>query len=186
MSGFSDLRWYAVHVNSNRERAVSLQLESKGYEQFLPLYRTTRRWSDRVKEIDVPLFRSYIFCRMDPTFRLPVLKIPGVVNIVGNGTSPLPIDDAEIARLRSVTGGGDAIPWPFLQVGQRVRIERGPLWGVEGLLTSTGDRSYVVVSVSILQRSVAVRVDRDSILPVGTCLPAVMQRAVRLREPQPA
>jgi transcription antitermination factor NusG len=161
-------RWYALRVKSNREKVVSSSLEGKGYEPFVPLYRTHRQWSDRVAEIEVPLFSGYVFCRLDAAHRLPVLTIPGVLLFVGFGKEPAPVEDHEIEALRAISRNGvPAAPWPFLVAGQRVRIERGPLKDTEGLLVEVKNQYRLIVSVTILQRSVAVEVDRDCVRPIG-------------------
>ena len=160
--------WYAIRVKSNRERIVAIGLKSRDIEGFLPAYQTSRVWSDRIKNIEAPLFPGYVFCRMDIQRRLPVLQIPGVVGFVGNGREPLPVENDEIEALQAVTKAGvPAAPWPFLQAGQRVRIERGALRDVEGLLIEVKNQSRLVVSISLLQRSVSIEVDRDFITPVG-------------------
>ena len=167
--GAAAYSWFALRVKSNREKLVALALECKGYEQFLPLYRIQRRWSDRLKDVELPLFAGYVFCRLDPTLRLPVLTIPGVVSLVGTTQKPLPVADEEIAALQVIAGAGiPAEPWPFLRTGQRVRIERGALRDLEGLLVEVKNQFRLVVSVNLLQRSVSVEVDRDSIQPLNT------------------
>ena len=169
MAGFADSssRWFAVRVKSNREKVVAAALEQRGYEQFLPLYQTRRQWSDRLKDLELPLFSGYVFCRLDPQFRLPVLTIPGVFMFVGMGRIPVPVDDAEIAALQVVArSGAPSAPWPFLRAGQRVRIARGAFRDVEGFLVEVKNRYRLVLSVSLLQRSVAVEVDRDSVIPI--------------------
>jgi transcription antitermination factor NusG len=165
--GEAKARWYAVRVKSNREKVVASSLEDRGYEQFLPLYRARRQWSDRVKDVELPLFAGYVFCRLDAQYRLPVLTIPGVFQFVSLGREPLPVDDSEIDALQAVARAGfPAAPWPFLRTGQRVRIVRGALRDVEGLLIEVKNKHRLVLSVSLLQRSVAVEVDRDWIEPL--------------------
>lgn len=160
-------KWYAIRVKSNRENIVATALEGKGVTQFLPTYLARKQWSDRMVETEVALFKGYVFCHLDVNARLPVLTIPGVVEFVGIGKSPQPIEDSEIEALQTIMRNGlPAAPWPFLQAGQRVRIERGPLKDVEGLLVEVKNRFRLVVSVNLLQRSVAVEVDRDSVTPV--------------------
>jgi transcription antitermination factor NusG len=145
-------------------------MESRGYESFLPVYRVRRQWSDRITDTDLPLFAGYVFCRLDPRVRLPVLTIPGVVLLVGFGDFAARIDDAEIANLQTIASAcRPAAPWPFLRAGQRVRIEQGPLKDLEGLLIEVKNHFRLVVSVTLLQRSVAVEVDRESISPLATC-----------------
>jgi transcription termination/antitermination protein NusG len=163
----SQHRWYALWVKSNREKLIAAALQQKGYEQFLPLYRTERSWSDRLKDLELPLFSEYVFCRLDPLHRLPVLTIPGAISFVGIGNNPTPIEDSEITALQTIVRAGvPVVPWPFLQVGERVRIERGPLREIEGVVTELKNGLRLVVSVGLLQRSVAVEIDRDSITPV--------------------
>jgi transcription antitermination factor NusG len=114
-----------------------------------------------VKEVEVPLFAGYVFCRLQLSNRLPILTIPGVVTIVGNGKTPIAIDETEIANLQStVKSGVPAEPWPFIQIGQRVRIERGPLCGLEGILLDFRGHQRLILSVTLLQRSVSVDVER--------------------------
>ena len=160
-------RWYVLHVKSRSEWVVSAGLRGMGYEEFVPCYRARRQWTDRVKEVELPLFAGYVFCRLDASRRLPVLTIPGVTGIVGTRQGPLAVDGGEIAALRLIAGSGAAAaPWPYLEAGQQVRIDRGPLRHLEGLLVEVKNRYRVVVSVAILQRSVAAEVDRDSITPI--------------------
>ena len=161
-------RWYALRVKSNCEKIVAAALRYKEYEEFLPLYRTERGWSDRIKNLELPLISGYVFCRMDPVRRLPTLTIPGAVSFVGIGHTPTPIEDSEIAALQTIVRAGLPVsPWPFLQVGHRVRIERGPLRDIEGIVTNLKNGLSLVVSIELLQRSVAVEIDRDSINPVS-------------------
>jgi len=146
---------------------VAASLRSKGFEEFLPLYRSRNRWSDRVQDVDLPLFPGYVFCRLQPSSRLPVLTTPGVVSIIGSGKSPQPVEPEELAAIQALVRSGlPAIPWPFLTTGDRVRIEHGALEGVEGILTAVKKESRIVLSVTLLQRSVAVEVDRNFIRPI--------------------
>src|SRR5712692_7524112 len=152
--------WYALWVKSRYENTVASHLQARGYESFLPLYKCQRRWSDRFKEIELPLFPGYVFCQFNPLNRLPILSIPGVVHVVGLGRTPLPIDESEIAAIQAaIKSGLPSQPWPFLQVGHRVKIEYGPLCGVEGILLGFRGHQRLVISVTLLQRSVAVQID---------------------------
>lgn len=158
------LCWRAVTVKPNHERAAAQALEWKGWETFLPLYRSRRRWSDRIKELELPLFAGYVFCRFAAPDKGRVLSTPSVVSVVGFAGRPAVVPDEEIEAVRLMTGSGLAVgPWPYLRVGQRVRIEAGPLHGLEGILIQVKDAWRVVVSVELLQRSVAAEVDRDSV-----------------------
>lgn len=159
--------WFAIRVRSNFERTTSKYLASNGYEEFTPFCRTKRRWSDRTREIERPLFPGYVFCRFLAEDRLPVLKTPGVVSIVSFGNELAQVDEQEIANLQAVVGNGrNAAPWPFLRVGQRVRVVSGALQGVEGLLVCVKNSHRLIVSVSLLQRSVGAEVDREDVEPV--------------------
>lgn len=160
--------WYALHVRRRFEKVVVRHLGGKGYEQFLPLYRRASRWSDRVKQIDVPLFPGYVFCRFNIYNRLPILTIPGVNAIVGFGKKFIPVDECELNAIRAVLKSGNYCePWPFLQVGQRVRVEYGPLAGTEGIVLMLKNMCRLVISINILQRSVAVEIDRDRLQPLA-------------------
>ena len=162
------LQWYALHVRSRQERVVEQSLIKKGYSAFSPLYRSRRNRADRTVELDLPLFPGYIFCQFDPRLRLPILKTPGIVAIVGSGNIPEPIEDIEISSIQKITMVAEdlVMPWPFFREGQRVRIEAGPLCGVEGKLIRARNHSKLVVSVTLLQRSVAVEIDEESMTPL--------------------
>src|SRR5271155_2463277 len=117
--------WYAVRVRSNYEKVAEMHLGDRGYERFSPSYRVETQWSDRKKEVDRFLFPGYVFCRLDPNNRLPVLSAPGVVGLVGFGKTPAPIPHEDIERIRRLVESGLLVrPWPFLEVGQSVLIER--------------------------------------------------------------
>jgi len=168
VSPMTDLnrQWFALHVNVRRERMAADALRGKGFEEFLPLCRTRRRWSDRVKELEVPLFSRYLFCRFRGEDRHRVLTTPGVGYIVGIGNIPVPVPDGEIAALEAVRKSGVvAQPWPFLQTGQWVRIEAGTLAGLEGILLDFRGSRRLVISITLLQRSVAVEIDRLDVAP---------------------
>lgn len=152
--------WFAIQVRTCAEKTASTVLQYKGYECFLPLSKSRRRWSDRVKELEVPLFPGYLFCRFDPCNRLPVLITPGVLQIVGIGKTPMPVEDDQVAAIQRVgTAGLPVQPWPFLEVGNIARIERGPLCGLTGIVINYKSELKVILSVTLLRRSVAVEVD---------------------------
>ena len=161
------LPWFAVHVRSHHESTVAAFLAGNGYERFLPSYRRKQRWSDRTKEIELPLFPCYLFCRFDPQDRLPIMKTPGLISIVGIAKRPVPVDEAEIEAIRMLVSSGlSHQPWPYLQAGQKVRIEYGPLAGVEGMLQSFKGSQRIVLSVNLLQRSVAAEIDGAWVVPI--------------------
>jgi transcription antitermination factor NusG len=175
------LPWFALRVRSNHERVAAMHLRSRGIEEFAPLYKSESQWSDRKKQIDRFVFPGYVFCRLDPEHRLPVLTIPGVVNLVAFGKGPEPIPDHEIDCVRRMVASGLLItPWPFLKAGQRVLIEHGPLAGVEGILQEIKKTYRLVVSITLLQRSVAAEIDRAWIRP----LPAARQPQTALASPE--
>ena len=158
--------WFALQVRSQREKAVYLSLAQKTYELFLPNMRHYRRGYDRIRIKELPLFPGYLFCRLDPSNRLPVLVTPGVIRIVGSGGVPIPVDDDEITAIQAVMNSGrETQRIPFVTVGEKVRIEEGPLQGVEGILMSIKNSRRLVVSVSLLQRSVVVEIDRERVVP---------------------
>jgi transcription antitermination factor NusG len=169
----ASLLWYGIRVRSKFERVVSMALANKGYEEFLPLYQACRAWSDRSKQIPLPLFPGYTFCRFDVQGRLlPILTTPGVVSIVSAGKVPIPIPNREIDAVKAVVSSGlPALPWPLLSVGSKVVIEKGPLAGIEGI-TLNVDKGYrLIVSIPLLQRAVSVEIDREWARPVGDVAP---------------
>src|ERR1700694_5378641 len=164
--------WFAVRVRSNQEHMAGMHLADRGYEEFTPSHTVERRWSDRKKEIEQFLFPGYVFCRVDPQNRLPVLTAPGVIGLVGCGRIPTPIPDDEIERIRRMVQSGLLVsPWPFLQAGQTVLIERGPLTGVEGILEEVKGKCRLVVSINLLRRSISAEVDRHWVRPVKASPP---------------
>src|SRR5271154_4213285 len=161
--------WFALQVRSRYEKKVATFLDGKGYEWFLPTYWSGRRWSDRIKQVELPLFPGYLFCRFDAQHRLPILKTPGVVQIVGYNRQPVPVDEAEIAAIQTlVSSGVPNQPCSFVEIGDRVEIGSGPLRGLEGILVESRGRHKLVLSVSLLQRSVAVEIDSMSVTPIGS------------------
>jgi transcription antitermination factor NusG len=160
------LDWFAVRVRARYENVVARCLKAKGYECFLPTYWSKRRWSDRVKELELPLFPGYFFCRFHLEDRLPVLKTPSLISIVGIAQNPIPVDEAEIEAVRTLVNSGlRHQPWPYVSIGQKVRIEYGALRGLEGILQSFKGRHRIVVSVTLLQRSVAAEIDSSWVSP---------------------
>jgi transcription antitermination factor NusG len=131
------------------------------------LYRAKCRWSDRHKEVERVLFPGYLFCRFDPQDRLPIITTPYVISIVGAGKTPIPIEEAEVEAISVVALSGlETEPWPFVGAGDRVLLTDGPLSGLEGILVEVKKRCRLVVSVTLLQRSVAVELDGNWIAPI--------------------
>jgi transcription elongation factor/antiterminator RfaH len=161
------LPWFALQVCARKESWVAAHLQGQGLECFLPSYKSIRKWSDRVKEFQQPLFPGYLFCRVDFQNRRPLVVTPGVMRIVGFGKTPTPVADSEIEAIQTaVSSGVPAQPWPYLEVGERVRITRGNLTGLEGILVKIRGNHRVVLSVTLLQRSVAMEVDDTWLSPV--------------------
>jgi transcription antitermination factor NusG len=155
-------RWYGLHVRPRFEKIVALHLKQKGYEEYLPLYINRRQWSDRIKEIEKPLFPGYLFCRFDASQRLPILVVPGVLSVVGCGKNPVRIPDEEIVAVRNVVESGlDYEPSGFVTTGQVVRVESGPLRGMVGIASTYKNNCRLIISVNSLRRSVSVELDSD-------------------------
>lgn len=163
----TQLLWYALRVRSNFERPVSDLLRGKDIEEFLPTYRSRRMWSDRIRQLDLPLFPGYVFCKIPMEARGLVLATTGVVNIVGVQQQPLPIAEEEIAAIRKMLDARVSVePWPHIRIGQRVRVRSGSLSGVEGILLRIKDSCRLVISVTLLGRSVATEIDAAYIVPL--------------------
>jgi transcription antitermination factor NusG len=161
--------WYALQTRARHEKVVEQRLLERGVETFLPLMTEVHRWSDRKKTVELPLFNCYIFAKIAPTNvdRLRVLRVDGVLSVVGTRGEGTPIPDDQIDSVRILLQ--KSMPWschPFLKIGQRVRIRSGALDGMEGILVSrNGDRS-LIISVEAIQRSLAVRVEGYEVEPV--------------------
>jgi transcription antitermination factor NusG len=159
--------WYAIRTRSNHEKIAATALRGKGYDPFLPLYCTRRARTDRTVEIELPIFAGYLFCRFDAKRRLPILTTNGVVSILGFGNEPAAIPDHEIEAVGAVLRAGlSAEPHPYWREGQRVRVSHGSLEGVEGVLLKQKNELRIVISVTMLQRSISVEIDHDHLIPV--------------------
>jgi transcription antitermination factor NusG len=172
------LPWFAIQARTCAEKTACAVLQNKGYECYLPLAKSRRRWSDRIKHLEMPLFPGYLFCRFDPYNRLPVLQTPGVLQIVGIGKTLIPVDEHEIAAIQCAGMSGLPVqPWPFLEVGNLVRIEQGPLRGLTGIIVNCKSELKVILSVTLLRRSVAVEVDSSCLtgLHSASSPPAVLK-----------
>ena len=160
--------WYALMVKHQHERPLASALRQKGFEALAPFYKTSKHWSDRVKVIELPLFPGYVLCRFRFDQRTKVLDTPGVSRVVSFNGSPAPVSGEEIEAIRVVmTAKAPVRPWPHLKPGDRVRIERGALRGIEGTLLREKDVLRLIIGVELLQRSVAVEIDADWIAPAG-------------------
>ena len=164
--------WYALHVKPRFEKLVTTQLDQKGYDTLLPIYASRRKWSDRIKTLSLPLFPGYIFCRFNINARLPIVATPGVMRILGIGRIPTPVNESEIVSIQHVMeSGAQAQPHPYVTAGQMVEIESGPLQGLTGIIVRLKGSERLVVSVSLLMRSVAVEIDQNSVRPLREVLP---------------
>jgi len=152
--------WYALYTRHQHEKCVHQILTGKGFEAFLPLYTTAHQWKDRVKRVSLPLFPCYVFLRGPLAQWLPVLTTPGVHTVVGFGGQPASISSPEIEAIRRVIESPlKAEPHPYLKCGDRVRVTAGPLRGLEGILLRKKNWCKLLLSVEMLQRSVAVEID---------------------------
>lgn len=159
--------WFALRIRANFERTAAMHLRERGYPEFFPTFEAEKKWSDRIKRISKALFPGYVFCSFDPGRRLPVLSSPGVLHIVGLGKTPMPVDPSEIEAVWATLQSGVPVrPLPFLEVGQRVVATKGPLAGVEGRVMRFKGAYRLVVSLTILQRSIAAEIERDWIEPL--------------------
>jgi transcription antitermination factor NusG len=158
--------WYAAYTCAQHEKRVVAELGMRDVENFLPLYSSMRRWKDRRVQLELPLFPGYVFVRLALHDRLRVLQIPSVVRLVGFNGLPVALPDEEMEILRTgLCQSLRAEPHPFLTVGRRVRITGGPFAGLEGVLKRMKNNLRVVVSLSLIQRSVAVDVDAADVAP---------------------
>ena len=170
--------WFALTVKPRHEKVAAQHLRLRGLEDFLPTYRVRRSWSDRMQTVDFPLFPGYVFCRFTYKDRMHAVNTPGVRSIVGFGNHDVPLADSEILAVQVLISSRLPVsPWPFLRVGERVRIERGVLEGVSGTLIREKSLWRVVLNVELLQRSVAVEGDREIVGPwLGSTTPQTCQQ----------
>ncbi len=153
-------QWYALYTYPRHEKHIAEQIERRNFQCFLPLYRSVRRWKDRRKEVDLVLFPGYVFVQMNLEDRLKVLQLPGVVRLVSFDGRPAAMPTGEIENLRErFTCTSKIEPHPYLRAGRRVRVSRGPLRGLEGIIVRRKECSRFVFSIDLIQRSVAVEVD---------------------------
>jgi transcription antitermination factor NusG len=154
--------WYAVHTMARHEKRIAAQFEEKRVCTFLPLLRQIHKWSDRRSVVEVPMFSCYAFVRIAQTTeeRLKILRTPGVLGFVGNERQGTPIPDEQVESLRTALNENvPCFPHAFIRAGRRVRIRGGSLDGVEGILVRQGADQSLVVTVEVLHRSVAIRVE---------------------------
>jgi len=161
-SAGEEFNWYAIHTRPRNEKWIAGQLQQKKVFTFLPLLQQIHRWSDRRSKVEVPMFSCYAFVRIVQTAeeRLKILRTPGVLSFVGNEREGTPIPSEQIEHLQIALR--EKIPCavhPFIHIGQRVRVRGGSLDGMEGILLRQGKDESLIVSVELLQRSIAIRVN---------------------------
>ena len=161
-------RWYAVYTKSRHEKLVQEQFQRRGIESFLPLRRIERRWSDRRKMVEDPLFKGYLFVKIALVSRWDVLGTTGVVRLVGRSSGePAEVSERDIATIRRLVESEiQADPFPYLKEGQRVYIRSGPLKGIEGFIVHKDKRCRLVISLDLAMQSVSVQVDEACIEPL--------------------
>jgi transcription antitermination factor NusG len=164
---YSQAAWYAIYTQHQHEKVVANLLSKKNFAVFLPLYTAQRQWTDRTKQLSLPLFPSYVFVHTCLRERIEVLRTPGVYQFVGFGGVPHPIPNDEIEAVQRAIEHSLAIePHPYLHRGDRVRVKSGPLVASEGILVRMKNQYRLVLSIELLNRSVAVEVEQSEVEPV--------------------
>jgi transcription antitermination factor NusG len=159
--------WFALQTWPKNERKVESLLKQKGYECFTPIYRSKRKWSDRTVEIDFPLFPGYIFCRFNPSALGKAISTQGVTRVVGFGGKPTEVAREEVDALLVLARSNFLRePWKYLPNGTQVLVQTGPLAGIQGVITADENKSRLVISITLLQRSVAIQLGEDTVVSV--------------------
>lgn len=160
--------WVAFLTRPRNEKKIDHLLRQKGYESFMPTYQQKRRWSDRTVEISLPIFPMYVFCRVSHSAIGKAISTPGVIKVVGFGGKPAEIDVEEINALRRLAESQCMRePWNYLPDGTPVIVETGPLTGVRGIICQDGKNKRLIISVTLLQRSVAIQLDEGTVVSVA-------------------
>jgi len=161
-------RWYAAYTNANHEKRVAQQLQLREVQHFLPTYSSMRRWKDRRVTLQLPLFPGYVFVRMALRDRLRILQVPGLAYLVGFDGSPAALQDSEIESLREKLAEGARFePHPYLRIGRRARVVRGPFQGMTGILSRRKNGARLVLSLDLISRSIALEIDPADLEPIG-------------------
>jgi len=186
-----DVRWFAVWTRSRQEKVAAAMLEVVGVQHFLPLKSELRQWSDRKQMVTVPLFSGYLFVRLNQKAdrRLQVLKAPGIVGFVGNSKGPQSIPDQQIEDIRTVLARRiECSVLPSLEEGERVRVVRGPLVGIEGVLLRSNSTSRLLISIEVIHKTLAVSVSREDVAPVESThrMTEESEASVRASGPNPS
>ncbi len=176
--------WFALRVKPRHEKSVSNILALKGYQELLPVYKEKRRWVDRSKEVVLPLFPGYLFCQFNPSERVAIVDTPGVIDIVRTRTELLPVDHEEILSLQQAMDSNLPLESaPQILPGTPVRVVDGPLFGATGLLVEYKNTARLVLTISLLRRSVLVELSRDWVVPVDQSLRPLISAARWPMEP---
>jgi transcription termination/antitermination protein NusG len=177
-------RWYALQTRANHEKKILEKLEAQALTAMLPLYSEVHRWKDRNKKVDTPLFPGYVFVKMDLADRMRAVTISGVVRLVGYGQNPEPIPAPDIELIHSCLQNGTLLrPHAYLPIGCKVRVIAGPLQGVEGVLLRKKGLARLVLSVNLIQSSVALEVNEEEVTPsdpissISACYSPAVQQA---------
>jgi transcription antitermination factor NusG len=168
LARFLEPHWYAVYTCAHHERRVADQFINRGVEHFLPHYESVRKWKDRRVRLQLPLFPGYVFVHLALQNRLQVLQVPGVVKLVGFNGQPAPLPETEIGTIRNALNSAHHIePHAYIQVGRRVRVLSGPLEGLAGIVVKRKNRTRLIISLELIQRSVSVEVSDMDLLVVA-------------------
>jgi transcription antitermination factor NusG len=160
--------WYVLYTYPRHEKAVREQLESRSIEAFLPTFTSKNRWKDRCARVETPLFPGYVFIRVDLSERNKVFAVPGVIRMLSINGLPAPVDDSEIEAVRLCLVGGAALsPYPFIEVGDRVRVRSGLLEGLEGLVSRCKNERRFIIPISLINQSVSVEIDVELLEPLS-------------------
>jgi transcription antitermination factor NusG len=166
-AAYEEAHWYAVCTVPRHEKVVARQMNGNELDHFLPLYKSVRRWKDRRKELELPLFPGYVFVHIAFRDRLRVQKLTGVLQIVSFNGRPAPVPENEIDALRNSLARNTWLePHPYLKVGRRVRVRSGPMAGVDGILVRRKDKFRLVLSVDLIRQAVALEVDGADVEPM--------------------
>jgi transcriptional antiterminator RfaH len=169
--------WYALRTKVRMEKSAGELLRGKGYDIFVPVYVSRRKWADRYKDLELPLFAGYIFCRFDATKRLPILTTPGVTAVVGTRSGPVPVPPEELIAVQAFVAYNtkQMQPVPCFTAGEKVCVRSGAFAGLQGILLQVKNEYRLVISITLIQRAVAVEIDRNQVEPayarIGAGLP---------------
>lgn len=179
----ASLSWFALRVRTRSELLVGLVLQQKGFECFTPTYPEERKYTDRQRKVSAPLFPGYVFGRFSSSDNLQIVTTPGVQKILTNGVLPAPIPDLEIESLRRAAASVSVCPYPYLTIGQKVRVREGLFSGLEGFLVSIKGKDRLVVSVDVVESAIAVEVAPSQLELISSPDYGFYSQQVRLTRP---